>query len=78
MRFAAVADPHDGRRERLVKEYGIPRENAFRDWRELLERPQLADAVINALFCRLHFDSGMAVLPRKRPAMKTRSLPWRS
>jgi predicted dehydrogenase len=62
IKIVAVAEPHDGRRERFIKEYGIKREFAFRDYRELLERPRLADAVINALPCRLHFESTPAAL----------------
>jgi len=62
IKIVAVAEPHDGRRERFIKKYGVPRENAFRDWKELLSRPGLADAIINALPCRMHFDSAMACL----------------
>lgn len=62
VRFVAVAEPSDARRKRFVDIFDIPRENAFRDWRELLERPRLADAIINALPCRMHFESTVAAL----------------
>lgn len=64
MKFVAVAEPHDGRRERFRRVFEIPPENAFKDWRELLDRPRLADAVINALPCRMHYESGMAAMDR--------------
>jgi len=64
IKFAAVAEPHDGRRERFVKEYGVDPAHAFRDWRELAQKPMLADAVINTLPCRMHFDSASAMIER--------------
>lgn len=62
MRFVAVAEPHAGRRERFCRLFEIPQENAFSDYRDMLARPRLADAVINALPCRMHFDSAMAAM----------------
>lgn len=62
IRFVAVAEPHDGRRERFKKLFSIPPENAFRDWRELAEKPRLADALINALPCRMHYESTIPAL----------------
>lgn len=62
IRFVAVAEPHPARRERFIREYKIDPNNAFTDYQELLERPQLADAIINALPCRLHYDSGIAAI----------------
>lgn len=61
-RFAAVAEPHPGRRERFVRTYGINAANAFTDWRELTAKPRMADAVINTLPCRMHYESALAVI----------------
>jgi len=60
--IVAVAEPHEGRRERFIEKYGVPRENAFEDWKELTEKPKLADAIINALPCRMHYESAKATL----------------
>jgi predicted dehydrogenase len=38
IKFTAVAEPHQGRRENFVKNYGVPPKNAFADWRELAEK----------------------------------------
>jgi len=62
LKFVAVAEPHDGRRDMFVRKFGLERKNAFRDWRELMDRPPVSDAVINALPCRMHYDSTMAAL----------------
>jgi len=55
--YVAVAEPNDERRERFVRRFGISEENAFSNWRELLEKPQLADAVINAMPDMHHYES---------------------
>ena len=62
MRFTAVAELDDARRESFVQRFNIPKENAFRDWRELFDRPRLADAAVIALPCRMHYESGVASL----------------
>lgn len=62
LRFVAVAEPHEGRRERFIRNFGIPRNRAFTGWKELLDRPRLADGVINALPCHMHYDSTLAAL----------------
>jgi len=62
LEFVAVAEPHQGRRERFIRKYGIDPDNAFSDWRELVDRPKIADAVINALPCRMHYDSAIAAM----------------
>lgn len=62
MEFVAVAEPLDARRERFRRVFDIPPENAFTDWRDLADRPGTADAVINALPCRMHYASSMALM----------------
>jgi predicted dehydrogenase len=46
----AAAEPNDERRNRFQRDFGIPAESVFSDWRDLLAKPQLADALINAEF----------------------------
>ena len=62
VRFAAVADPVAVRRDRFAAAQGITTENRFADWRDLLERPPLADAVIVATPDRLHVPPAVAAL----------------
>lgn len=47
-KIVAVAEPREWFRNEAVKRHGIVSENVFLDWRELLARPKLADAVIVA------------------------------
>jgi len=69
LRFVAVAEPHEARREHFIREYGIKRENAFVDWRDLAGCPARADAVINALPCRMHYESAMAMMEAGYPML---------
>ncbi len=62
MQFTAVAERDEERRERFIQDYGIRREQAFSDWRELAARPRLADAALIALPCHLHYSSALAAL----------------
>jgi predicted dehydrogenase len=62
LRFVAVAEPHDGRREHFARKFGLAADRTFCDWRDLTARPQLAEAVLNALPCHLHYESTLAAL----------------
>ena len=45
-RVVAVADPRADRRDALADQLAVADGQRFRDWRELAERPRLADAVL--------------------------------
>ena len=61
-KYVAVAEPNDERRRRFEEEFSIPKENVFADWRDLLAKPQLADAVINAMPDVHHYPSTIEAL----------------
>jgi len=44
--ITAVAEPDEGRRQRLAAAHDVPPQACFTDWRDLLEHPGLADAVL--------------------------------
>ncbi len=58
----AVAEPDRARRERFAAEHGIPPERCFASWQDLLARPQLARALVNATMDRNHVASTLAAL----------------
>ncbi len=60
----AVADPDDYRRNRMKKLHNIPDENCFTDFREMLDKPRLADAVIIATQDKLHVEPTVAFAKR--------------
>jgi predicted dehydrogenase len=64
LRFTAVADPDEGRRDAFGEAHGIPRERVFRDWRDLLARRQMADIIVNATPDRLHYPVTKAALEK--------------
>ena len=61
-RFVAVAEPDEARRERFAREHNIPPERCFANWEEMLARPQLAVALVNATMDRTHLRSTLAAL----------------
>jgi predicted dehydrogenase len=60
-RLVAVAEPDDGRRERIAAEHGLPPEAVFRDWRDLAAAGRLADAAIVATPDREHTGPAVAL-----------------
>ena len=53
LEIIAVAEPREDRRRILAEELGIPEENRFASWQELLEKPRMADC---AFVCTLDDD----------------------
>lgn len=62
LRFVAVAEPHRVRRERFATLHAIADQAAVSDWRELLARPRLADALLVCTQDTMHFEPAMAAL----------------
>jgi predicted dehydrogenase len=62
VRFVAVAEPDDARRAEFAEAHGIPRASQFRSWEELVERPPLGVAALNATMDRTHHASTLALL----------------
>ncbi|MFN8472616.1 MAG: Gfo/Idh/MocA family oxidoreductase [Anaerolineae bacterium] len=62
LKFVAVAEPDDVKRERFAKAHGIPAERQFASWEDLLAQPQLAEAVLNCTMDRDHIASSLAAL----------------
>jgi predicted dehydrogenase len=48
LRITALAEPRESRRLEFARRHGLSPERLFADWRELLARPQAADAAIIA------------------------------
>ncbi|CAG7727672.1 unnamed protein product [Allacma fusca] len=60
LKVVAVADPHDYKRNLLVKEHGIPTENTFSNWTEMVKLPRLSDAVAICTQDHLHTAPAIA------------------
>lgn len=61
-RITAVAEPRDEYRQDIVSMWNLPASHVFSDWRELVARPKLADAVIIATPDREHAGPAVACL----------------
>ncbi len=62
VRFVAVAEPNDTRRQEFAAQHGIPLERQFRGWQEALAAEKMANAVINATQDEMHYESTLAAL----------------
>jgi len=61
-RILGVADPRSDRLEAFRRAFGAA--YAFRDWRELADLPQLAEAAVVALPDRLHAEAAVALMEK--------------
>ncbi|MFI4910149.1 MAG: Gfo/Idh/MocA family protein [Sedimentisphaeraceae bacterium JB056] len=58
--IVAVAEPKQFNREQMASQFSIEPSNVFKDWKELLALPKLADAVIIAVQDELHKEVAIA------------------
>ena len=62
IRFTAVADPHQDRRERFAAAHGIPAERRFVSWQDLYTRGRIAEALVNCTLDRMHLESTLPAI----------------
>jgi predicted dehydrogenase len=62
--FVAVAEPDKQRRESFRQQHGISEEYCFTDYKELLDKPKLADAVLICTQDRMHVEPAMKALEK--------------
>ena len=62
LRYTAVADPDEGRRDQFASDHGIPSERRFSSWEDLRARPPVAPIAVNATMDREHLASTLALL----------------
>ncbi len=63
-KIVAVAEPKDFNREQMASQFAIEPKNVFNDWKELLSREKLADAVMITVQDELHKDVAIAAANR--------------
>ena len=64
LKILAVAEPKADRREKFAKEHGIPEENRFASWKDLLEKPKLADAAFVCTLDDAHLEPALLALEK--------------
>lgn len=58
----AVAEPREGPRAEFARGHGLGADAVFADWRDLAERPRLADAVVIAVLDEEHVEAALAFI----------------
>ena len=61
-KIVGVAEPVDVKRNAFAREYHIPEENMFKDWREILDRPKMADIAVIATMDADHYEPAMKAI----------------
>ncbi|ALG08879.1 Gfo/Idh/MocA family protein [Kibdelosporangium phytohabitans] len=63
-RVVAVAEPRPEAREMFVDTHGVPADGVFEDWRQLLDRPRLADVAVIATQDKDHVEPAVELARR--------------
>ena len=64
LKFVAVAEPIEERREKFRKDHGIKEEFCFSSWKEILEEKKLANIAIIATQDTMHFKPAVLAMER--------------
>lgn len=64
LKILAVAEPKADRREKFAREHDIPAENCFASWKDLLEKPKMADAAFICTLDDQHLEPTLAALKK--------------
>lgn len=84
LQFVAVAEPRQDRRKKFQELHGIKDEMAFANWQDLLDRPQMADAVLICTWDRMHFQPTVKAIEKgyhillEKPISTDRRNAWSS
>lgn len=62
IKFIAIAEPNDYKREQFSKKHNIPKDMQFKSWDELLNKPKLCEAILICTQDRDHYKPTMKAL----------------
>ncbi len=62
--FVAVAEPDSEKREAFRRQYGISEDCCFADYKNLLDKPKLADGILICTQDRMHLEPAMLALEK--------------
>ena len=60
--LVGVADPIDAARDVFFRSFGIPEENSYRSWEEILDRPKFADIAVISTLDDMHYKPAMKAI----------------
>ena len=64
LKIVAVAEPREDRRNQFAETFGVPREQVYSSWQELLEKPKMADVAFVCTLDQDHIGPAMAALEK--------------
>ena len=64
MEIVGIAEPVEARRKAFAERFNVPEENVVEDWRELLDRPKMADAILLTTQDQMHFEPAMIAIEK--------------
>ncbi len=62
--IVGIAEPVALKRKNFAQELGVPEENCFADWKEILDRPKMADLAVIATMDNLHYEPAMKAIEK--------------
>lgn len=63
-KIVAIADPDPARREKFQKNYGVPVENSYTTWEDLLAQPKLADVCMITMVDNMHYYPALQAIEK--------------
>lgn len=64
LKIVGVAEPNAERRRLFAANYHVPEENCFADWKEILDRPKMADAAFVCTMDEMHTQPALQALAK--------------
>jgi len=62
LKIVAVAEPDVERRGKFMKQHGLPMEQCYESWEELVDKPKLADVVMICTQDQMHYAPAVAFM----------------
>lgn len=62
--LVGMADPEEARRKHFQEVYGIRPEHCYKDWKEILAQPKMADLAIIATVDNMHYEPALIAIEK--------------
>lgn len=62
LEIVGVAEPDEKRRAQFAEKYGIPEENCYSDWKDILDKPKFADAAFICTLDSMHTEPAIRAM----------------
>lgn len=62
--IVGMADPAEARRNHFQKAYGVPGENCFESWEDILSQPKMADVAVISTVDDMHYQPALMAIER--------------